>query len=134
MTVGEGITDDISKENFKNIPSFFVHQTSRTTDDGLGDGYHLVRFYDKTLGNSKKLLLKYVSYQCFPVCPPRETLLRKQNINLLARKQKCFLTNSEKILLRKQCFLVCPHVFKCFQHEKRCFPDWACSILKIRPN
>ena len=34
-----------------------------------------------------------VSYQCLPGCPPRETLLRKQNI--LPRKQKCFPTNLE---------------------------------------
>ena len=31
-------------------------------------------------------------------------------------------TNSETFLLWKQCFMVCPHVFKCFQHEKHCFP------------
>jgi hypothetical protein len=31
--------------------------------------------------------------KCFPVCPPAETLLRKQN--LLPEKQKCFLANSE---------------------------------------
>ena len=31
--------------------------------------------------------------KCFPVCPPVETLLRKQN--LLPEKQKCFLANSE---------------------------------------
>jgi hypothetical protein len=31
--------------------------------------------------------------KCFPVCPPVETLLRKQN--LLPKKQKCFLPNSE---------------------------------------
>ena len=31
--------------------------------------------------------------KCFPVCPPMETLLRKQN--LLPEKQKCFLANSE---------------------------------------
>ena len=48
----------------------------------------------------------------FPI-PPRETLLRKQN--LLSRKQKCFPRNSETFLLRKQCFLVCPRVVKCFQ-------------------
>ena len=34
-----------------------------------------------------------------------------------------FLTSSETFLLRKQCFQVCPHVFKCSQHEKHCFPD-----------
>ena len=32
-------------------------------------------------------------HKCFPVCPPVETLLRKQN--LLPKKQKCFLANSE---------------------------------------
>jgi hypothetical protein len=32
-------------------------------------------------------------FKCFPVCPPVETLLRKQN--LLPEKQKCFLANSE---------------------------------------
>ena len=31
--------------------------------------------------------------ECFPVCPPVETLLRKQN--LLPEKQNCFLANSE---------------------------------------
>jgi hypothetical protein len=31
--------------------------------------------------------------RCFHVCPPVETLLRKQN--LLPGKQKCFLSNSE---------------------------------------
>jgi hypothetical protein len=31
--------------------------------------------------------------KCFPICPPMETLLRKQN--LLPEKQKCFLANSE---------------------------------------
>jgi hypothetical protein len=34
-----------------------------------------------------------VSSNVFPVCPPVETLLRKQN--LLPEKRKCFLANSE---------------------------------------
>ena len=72
--------------------------------------------------NLETLLRKhYVSHQCFHVCPPRKTLLRKQN--LLPRKQKCFPTNSETFLLRKQCFVVCPHVFKWFRHKKHCFSD-----------
>jgi hypothetical protein len=33
--------------------------------------------------------------KCFPVCPPVETLLRKQN--LLPEKKKCFLANSETL-------------------------------------
>ena len=35
-------------------------------------------------------------------------------------------------LLRKQCFLVRPRVFKCLQHEKHCFPDWECSNNVLR--
>ena len=42
-------------------------------------------------------------------------------------KQKCFPKNTETFLLPKQCFLVCPHVFKCFQQEKHCFSNWPCS-------
>ena len=49
----------------------------------------------------------------FPVSPPRETLLRKQN--LLPRKQKCFSTNSETFLLRKQCETMFPCLPTCFQ-------------------
>ena len=42
----------------------------------------------------KNFLQKHVNYyHCFPVCLPRETLLRKQN--LFPMKHKCFLTNSE---------------------------------------
>ena len=46
--------------------------------------------------------------QCFPVCPPRETLLWKQKF--LPGKQKCFPINSETFLLRIQCISVFPHV------------------------
>ena len=55
--------------------------------------YQHVFFLGK-VGNivAETLLRKhYAFYQCFPVCPARETLLRKQN--LLLRKQKCFTTN-----------------------------------------
>ena len=30
---------------------------------------------------------------------------------------------NKTFLLRKQCFLTCPYVFKCFQQEKHCFRD-----------
>ena len=55
--------------------------------------------------------------QSFPVCPPAETLLWKQN--LLPGKLKCFLSNSETLhvsqawfLLRKHCFLMFAHLGK----------------------
>ena len=76
--------------------------------------------------------------KCFPVCPPVETLLRKQN--LLPEKQNCFLANSEtfdvslcfslmfpsvcplcmgnmakhrqEAMFPQQCFLVCPGLYR----------------------
>ena len=50
------------------------------------------------------------------------------NICFPGSKNACCPTNSETFLLQKQCFSVFPHVFKCFQHKKHCFPDQA--ILK----
>ena len=41
-------------------------------------------------------------------CPPRETLLQRQN--LLPGKQKRFPINSGRSLLQKECFSVCTHV------------------------
>ena len=54
--------------------------------------------------------------KCFPVCPPVEKLLRKQN--LLPEKQKCFLRNSETFDVSLyvshscNCFLVFAHSWK----------------------
>ena len=86
----------------------------RGADQGTtcGDGfYHLYM-----VASLKTARRHYVSYQCLPVSPPRETLS-------LPRKKKCFLRNSETFLLRKHCFLVYPHVVKCFLHEKHCIPN-----------
>ena len=55
----------------------------------------------------------------FPCLPTSGKIVAQKY--LLPRKQKCFPTNSETFLLRKQCFLVCPHVFKCFQDGNMAF-------------
>ena len=57
----------------------------------------------------------------FPCLPTSGTLLRKQN--LLPRKQKYFPRNSETFLLRKQCFLVFPHVLNASSTRNIVFPS-----------
>lgn len=57
--------------------------------------------------------------ECFPVCPPLETLWRKQN--LLPRKQKCSTTNSETFF---NYIFVAETLFSslliCFHNKKYC--------------
>ena len=65
----------------------------------------------------KATLRKHVFYQYFCVYPPRETLLRKQN--LLNKEAKMFPNKIKNILGLKQCFHA--YVFwllTCFQPEK----------------
>ena len=86
------------------------------------DGVNRMQFHAKLKpwANKETLLRKhYVSCQCFPVCSPRKTLLRKQN--LLPRKQKCFPRNSETFLLRKQCFPSLPTCFQMFPSRETLF-------------
>jgi hypothetical protein len=62
--------------------------------------------------------------KCFPVCPPMETLLRKQN--LLPEKQKCFLANSETFYVSLCFSLMFPSVCPLWETwrnigRKQCF-------------
>ena len=64
--------------------------------------------------NQETLLRKhYVSYQRFPVCPPRQTLLGKKipSMQLAAMFSKKF----KNILVAQAVFASCP---TCLQHEK----------------
>jgi hypothetical protein len=59
----------------------------KSETQGLSPGQTRKHCCGKNICDSRGFL------KCFPVCPPVETLLRKQN--LLPEKQKCFLANSE---------------------------------------
>jgi hypothetical protein len=60
-------------------------------------GEECFQFYSKALGKLGNIVMEtFVIFDVssnVSVCPPVETLLRKQN--LLPEKQKCFLANSE---------------------------------------
>ena len=58
-------------------------------------------------------------YTCFPFCPLRETLLRKQN--LLPTKQKCFPRNSETFFVAKTMFPSLPTCFQMFPTRETLF-------------
>ena len=79
----------------------------------------LLAHHRKKLLRKQNLLLR--NQKCFPTNSEC-----RNKICFPCRKLKCFPTNSETFLLQKQCFLVYPHVFECFQHEKHCFPpNWT---------
>ena len=94
----------------------------------------------KPWANQETLLWKHLSdsrcfLKCFPVCPPVETLVWKQN--LLPEKQKCFLANSETFDV-SQCFSlmfpsVCPLWETWRNIGKKCFRNNVSQVVFTLP-
>ena len=75
-----------------DVTIYTVTYTVLTTF-GFGKVTCIVPVQCKALGKLENICDSRCFLKCFPVCPPVETLLRKQN--LLPEKQKCFLANLE---------------------------------------
>ena len=69
----------------------------------------------------------YVSYQCFPVCPPRETLLRKQNweTKFASQEAKMFPNKFGNIFVAETMFPSLPTCFEMFPTPETLFSRWA---------
>ena len=87
----------------------------------------------KLWANWKHCRKHYVSYQCFPVCLTQMAGNIVGETKFASQEKKCFPTNSETFLLRKQCFLVCPHA-NCHAGHFRSIFSHLCGLLLSADN
>ena len=88
--------------------------------------FSLIYKWSKALGKLGNIVAETFCFlSMFLSLPTRGNIVAETKF--ASRKAKCFPTNSETFLLRKQCFQVCPHV----SNSKNISPDqWACATNK----